>query len=151
MFGTGKTAFDLKTGRGYDIIENEQDLDMLVAMLSGNILGKQKTIDYLREELKKVKDEAYALDEMAKMKEELEEAKADCRRGFPISESEWESIRAWQEKHEVEAHGLDTLDKKIKAGGAIGGTYTYRFIPTSIGTIGICRCGCGEEFEFQSL
>jgi hypothetical protein len=40
----------------------------------------------------------------------------------------------------------------LRAGGAIGGTWTYKFVPTSIGTIGTCICGkCQEEFTFQDL
>ena len=34
-------------------------------------------------------------------------------------------------------------------GGAIGGSYTWKFVPTSIGTFGSVQCSCGEEFSFQ--
>ena len=36
-------------------------------------------------------------------------------------------------------------------GGAIGGTFTYEFIPTSIGTIGTIKCTCGDSFTFEDL
>lgn len=37
-------------------------------------------------------------------------------------------------------------------GGAIGGRYTFEFIPCSIGTIGTIKCGkCGEKFIFREL
>ena len=33
----------------------------------------------------------------------------------------------------------------------VGGKYIYKFVPTSIGTIGKVVCSCGEEFTFQDL
>ena len=52
----------------------------------------------------------------------------------------------------AEKHGLKTSEERLRAGGAIGGTWTYKFVPTSIGTIGTCICGkCQEEFTFQDL
>ena len=39
-----------------------------------------------------------------------------------------------------------------RIGGAIGGRYTFEFIPCTIGTIGTIKCGdCGEKFTFREL
>lgn len=46
----------------------------------------EKRIKYLEEENKKLKDEHYKDSEMQRMKTELEKAKEDLYRGFPISE-----------------------------------------------------------------
>lgn len=126
----------------YDIIENEKDIEQLFDCLRGNILGKEDTIKYLREELQKAKSDAYKDAELAKMKSRYEEMEKDYYRGFPISESEEKAIKKWQIEHE-----------KIHQGGhgAIGGKYTYEFIPTSICTFGVIKCSCGAKFDFQEV
>ena len=70
----------------------------------------------------------------------LETLRADNRRSFKITESESKIIQEWKDKHDIEQHGFDTNDKKLRAGGAIGGRYSYEFYPTSIGTAGVCVC-----------
>lgn len=109
----------------------------------------EKRIKYLEEENKKLKDEHYKDSEMQKMKAELKKAKEDLYRGFPISEKEQEKIREWELKHDAEKHGLKTMEQRLRAGGCCGGRYTYKFIPTSIFTIGIIKCNCGEEYKFK--
>lgn len=137
---TGKSG--TINGKPYSIIENEKDIEQLFDCLRGNILGKENTIEYLREELKEAKSDAYKDAELTKMKSRYEEMKKDYYRGFPISESEEKAIKKWQIEHE----------KNHKGGhGAIGGKYTYEFIPTSIGTVGTIKCSCGEKFTFQEL
>lgn len=108
----------------------------------------EKRIKYLEEENKKLKDEHYKDSEMQRMKTELEKAKEDLYRGFPISKEEEEKIKEWQDKHDAEAHGLKTFKERVHAGGCIGGRYTYEFIPTSIFTVGIIKCSCGEKYKF---
>lgn len=126
----------------YDIIENEKDIEKLFNCLRGNILGKENTIEYLREQLKKAKEDTYKDKELTKIKARYEEMEKDYYRGFPISESEEKAIKKWQTEHEKEHGG---------GHGAIGGKYTYIFTPTSIGTIGTIKCSCGESFDFQEL
>ena len=98
----------------------------------------------------RLKNEHYKDEELSKMKSRLETISKDCYRGFPISEKEHENIREWKNRHE-EAHNCHSLKDKLKYGGCIGGTYTYEFIPTSIGTVGTVRCSCGAEFIFREL
>lgn len=111
----------------------------------------EKRIKYLEEENKKLKDDHYKDSEMQRMKTELEKAKDDLHRGFPISKEEEEKIKEWQDKHDAEKHGLKTMEQRLRAGGCCGGRYTYKFIPTSIGVIGEIICSCGEKFTFQDL
>ena len=96
--------------------------------------------EYLRAEIEKVKAEKYAGEELAKMKVKYEEMRADYFRGFPISEEEQKKIDEWK-------------DKLPKANsGAIGGRFTYEFVPTSIGVIGVIKDSVtGKEFNFQGL
>lgn len=134
---------------------NKELYNMLDA-IKETLEAREDTEKYLREELQRARDEAYASDEMQQMKAELEKVRGDLYRGFGISEEEMEKISKWQEEHEAEVHNLKTLKQRAFAGGAIGGSYTYEFIPTSIGVIGTCKCnrckgGKHGEFEFQSL
>lgn len=113
--------------------------------------GKDRRIKYLEKENKELKDEHYKNSEMQIMKEQLDRMRKDYYRGFPISDKEDDAIKEWCNKHDVEAHGLNTLDKKLKAGGCIGGRYSYKFVPTSIGVSGSIVCSCGASFEFQEI
>lgn len=102
----------------------------------------QETIDYLREEIKKVKEKTYASNELSNMKKKLDIMSADYYRGFPISVSEKAAIDDWISEHEKEHPG---------GHGCSGGKYSYHFLPTGVGTSGVIRCSCGKEFEFQEL
>jgi len=108
-------------------------------------------IEYLQNEVKQLKEEYSKDEEIQKMHQKLNKMSEDLHRGFPISTSEQESIDQWCKEHDEKVHGLNTLDKKLKAGGCIGGRYTYHFVPTSIGTIGTIECSCGASFTFQNL
>ena len=108
-------------------------------------------IIYLTNQNKKLKEEHYKDTELQKMKEELERVRADMYRGFPISAEEEKRIKEWQDKHDAEVHGLKTLKERVRAGGCIGGRYSYEFVSTSIGVIGIVKCNCGAKFTFQDL
>lgn len=75
------------------------------------------------------------------LNEKLAEIQEEVRRGFTITKQETNFITRWQNNHDLDRHNLDTLDKKLRAGGSIGGRYHYEFYPTSIGTSGYCVCG----------
>lgn len=62
---------------------------------------------------------------------------------FTFSAAEQVSLDAWLENHE-KATGHAT-----QYAGAIGGTFTYHFTPTSIGTVMKIECGwCKEVHDF---
>lgn len=109
----------------------------------------ENIIKRLEEENKKLKDDVWKDEELQKMKIELERMRSDYHRGFPITEDEQERINAWKKKHEEEVHGVRNDVPSYKRG--TGGSYSYHFYPTSIGTSGVIRCSCGAEFEFQEI
>lgn len=113
--------------------------------------AQNSRIIYLQNENKRLKEEHYKDEELKRMKENLERVRADMRRGFSISEEEDKRIEEWQKKHDAEVHGLKTLTDRVRAGGCIGGRYTYYFTATSIGVIGTVKCNCGAKFTFQDL
>lgn len=99
--------------------------------------------DYLKKEIEKVKSEKYADEVLLKMRSEYEKMKSDYYRGFPISEEESKKIKEWMNKQ---------IEKNPSTGGAIGGRFSYKFIPTGVGTIGIVIDGITDEtFTFSEI
>ena len=99
--------------------------------------------DYLRKEIEKVKSEKYADEELSRLKSAYDKMKSDYYRGFPISEEEDKNIKEWIKNQQKKNPGI---------GGAAGGRFTYKFIPTGLGTSGtIIDSFTGDEFTFQEL
>lgn len=132
-------------------IMNFSSFEAQLAKVRSQYLALQKAFSSVLEENARLRDEHYKDELVKRYEKKLEEMKADCRRGFPISAQEDSEICAWQKKHEAEVHGLDTLEKRARAQGVSGGRYTYEFTPTTLGVFGCVRCVCGAEFEFQDL
>lgn len=130
---------------------NVYDLDDCLRAIKCRNKNNEDTIEYLRKENKRLKEENYKDDELQKMKTQLEKMKADYWRGFPITENEKKAIEEWKKKHEEEVHGLTTDKMRLRAQGISGGRYSYHFVPTTIGTSGVIRCSCGAEFEFREI
>ena len=103
-------------------------------------------------ENKKLKEKNYKDEELAAMKQEVEEMKKALSRSFLVSEDEWKRINEWKHKHEIEKHGLDTDEKRMNAHGCCGGNWKFVFLPTSLGVIGTVKCEtCGEEYCFAEI
>ena len=84
-------------------------------------------------------------EEILKLKEEIKKIRNENKYGFAITEEEHKVISEWMENHIKEKHNGNNY------AGAIGGNFTYKFVPTSIGTIGEIHCSCGEKFCFAEL
>ena len=84
-------------------------------------------------------------EEIVRLQKQIEQSKETAKNTitFSITPEQVEAIRTWKKEHEAEAHGGSEY------AGAIGGRYTYEFTPTSIGTFGSIRCGCGAKFAFD--
>lgn len=119
--------------------------DSIMDELQRCINHMKKRIEYLEDELKKVQDEKFADETIQKLQEENKTLKEDYYRGFPISEKEDKKIKEWMDKW------MDDHNYGIKNMGAIGGGFTYKFIPTSIGTAGVVIAPNGDEFQFQEI
>ena len=101
MFNTGCCGIDTVSGKTYDIIRTEKDLEQLMILLRGNILSKEKTIEELRAELKHREEEVYRDEEVARLKEQVEQYWEQLRYGFGITKAESEKIYQWQKNHFV--------------------------------------------------
>ena len=141
------SSYNMETGKYTYVYDLEDCLKSIRARNQDN----EDMIKQLREENKKLKEEHYKDNELQQLKTELETFKKNYHNGFPITEKERNKIEDWKNKHAAEAHGIVTLNDKLRSGGAIGGVYSYHFTPTSIGTVGVVRCKCGAEFTFQDL
>lgn len=83
--------------------------------------------------------------ELVKKDEEIKSLRNELANGFGITDEEWEAIHKWQDEHIKEVHNGNSYS------GAIGGRWTFEFIPTSLGDIGTVKCSCGAEYTFREL
>ena len=126
-------------------------IDTFAEDIKDELKRKDMTLKYLELQNRELYDEHYKDHELKQMLDELNKMKDDYYRGFPISEEENKNIKEWIDNHERDVHGCYTLEDKINRGGCCGGTYTYEFVPTSIGTVGTVRCNCGAKYTFQNM
>ncbi|MEY8352502.1 hypothetical protein AALB39_04005 [Lachnospiraceae bacterium 54-53] len=138
---------DMETGEWVQVYDLEKCLKAIRVRNKRN----EDLIEKLKVKIKELQEEYSKDSEIYEMQMKLEKVRSDYYRGFPISESQKIAIDEWCNEHDKTAHGLNTLDKKLRAGGCCGGRYSYHFIPTSIGTSGTIKCHCGAEFEFQKI
>lgn len=122
-------------------------IDDLCLILQEKFNKMNKQINYWQEKYNELKNEKWKDKELQEMEKELNKVKADAARGFSISKEEYDAAIDWMNKHELAKH-YDP-NRYTPRGGAIGGSYTWLFVPTGIGTFGTIRCSCGEEFTFQ--
>ncbi len=133
------------------------------------IAGLDKTLESLRIRYTDMQErEERALEMRKKAEEELEELKAkrkeevrdeyvkeledyiaEQQHSFTISDEKWNEIMKWQKEHVAEKHSYidKNGEKQPKIAGAIGGRFSYTFVPTSIGIFAKCKCTCGEELD----
>ena len=130
------------------IFENTHEL---IKELKTRFDNQESRIKYLEKQNRELQEKNWAKEEYQKMQSQYEAMRKDYYRGFPISEEEKRKIKEWQEKHDIEKHKADTLEKRLKLEGVSGGRFKYIFVPTAIGTSGCIQCSCGEKFYFQDL
>lgn len=116
-------------------------IDELCLALKDKFVRQEEINNMLRTENRKLKEGIWEKEYVKETMEAYNRMKADYYRGFPISEDEWEKLKEWQKQY-------INSDTNI---GAIGGMFTYKFTPTSIGTSGVCIAPNGDEFEFQTI
>ena len=127
------------------VYRNSQNADEAVEAVKYWIDHYKQSWEEALERARKLREEYDKDEEVAQLKKYIETLEKENRTGFPITEEENEKIREWQEQHIKEKHNGNSY------AGAIGGNYTYEFVPTSIGVVGTVKCSCGEEFCFQEI
>lgn len=125
-------------------LSTEEDVDKYLNTLKVNFERKRTLEQKLRDRIKELEDEHYKDKRLQEMKEQLESARADARRGFPISAKEEQAISAWKTEHDTNEHGNPN-----QYHGASGGGYSYEFYPTGIGTFSRCICSSCSNRAFR--
>ena len=116
----------------YDSIEN------ILQSLKEKFFRQEKEIERLRLENAKLKNGIWQEEEMAWLKAEYDRMKEEYHRGFSISKEEKAMINEFINQHKGYY-------------GAIGGGFSYQFIPTSIGIIGTIIASNGDKLVFREL
>lgn len=80
-------------------------------------------------------DEHYKDNELANMKQRMEEAIKAKHNGFPLTAEERQKAYDWQQKHDTTVHNNPEMYH-----GASGGGFEWVFYPTGLGTT--CDCIC---------
>lgn len=116
----------------YDSVEN------ILQALREKFSRQEKEIERLRQENTKLKSGIWKEEEVARLKHEYDRMKEEYYQGFPISKEEKAMIDEFMSQHKGYY-------------GAIGGGFTYQFLPTSIGVSGTIIASNGDELEFREL
>ena len=118
-------------------------------IIANHINEVEEEKEKMRARVREYEENINADTRVIELKEQLTQAREEMYNGFRISNAEREAISKWKDKHDIKVHGLNTSEKKLAAGGAIGGRYHYEFYPTSIGTAGVCVCGRCQRKAWQ--
>lgn len=125
-------------------LNTDEDVEKYLNTLKVNFERKRNLEQQLRNRIQELEDKHYKDKRLQEMKEQLETARADARRGFSISVKESEAIAAWKEEHDTNEHGNPN-----QYHGASGGGYSYEFYPTGIGTFSRCICSSCSNRAFR--
>ena len=109
-------------------------IDELCLILKDKFLRQEEENQRLKEENRKLKEGIWEKEEIARLKAENKRLFDDWKRGFPITERQWEKLQKWKSHYEGRHSG-----------------FIYNFVPTSLGTSGTCIGPDGDAFEFQTI
>lgn len=66
---------------------------------------------------------------------------------FELSEKDLNKINTWLGEHECSARTSNYGIENERYAGAIGGSTTYCFTPTGLGTMVSAKCVCNKVFD----
>ena len=139
------SGLHIKTMKNGEIITARANSMEIIDELKMSIEYKDTYINHLEKELEEAKSETFKDETIKKLQEENKRLKDELYLGFPVTKEEYERVQDWIGKWKAKHHYT------LKDAGSIGGGFTYKFIPTSIGTSGVVVAPNGDEFEFQEI
>lgn len=122
-----------------NVNELEYQSQNIVNDLLKRLRQLELSVENLKKENTELKSEHYKDEQLSNMKDKLNKMEKEYYRGFPISKEEETQINKFKDKYRNKYHG------------AIGGAFTYKFTPTSIGIAGEVIAPNGESFTFKEL
>ena len=123
------------------IIRKEDQTPYIIKNVEDGLKKRDEEIARLREENKRLRDEAYKDSELQMMKSKCEAIQEELNRGFTISEDEESTINLWMASHVVNKH---------KRFNYKNGQFKYEFQEFAEVEIGSVVCiECGESFTFR--
>ena len=150
-----------KVTNGSDMTQFDDDIGNVCQEFCRNVEESVRRVEAanarLQTENEVLKDEHYENKKIQELENEIAKYRSLLGMSFKVDEDKWKAIHTWQKRHLLEHHGYDGSKPY---GGAIGGSWTYEFVPTSIGTAGSCICDvcrrAGKDksiyrFEFREL
>ena len=121
-----------------NVNELEYQSQNIVNDLLKRLRQLELSVENLKKENAELKSEHYKDEQLSNMKDKLNKMEKEYYRGFPITENEETQINKFKDKYR-------------KYYGAIGGAFTYKFTPTSIGVIGEVIAPNSESLVFKDL
>ena len=122
-----------------DVSDLQYESQNIVNDLLKRLRQLELSVENLKKENAKLKSEHYKDEKLQDMLKSLKAMEKEYYRGFPITENEKKQIDNFINKY------------RGKNFGAIGGAFTYKFTPTSIGIAGEVIAPNGESFTFKEL
>lgn len=123
------------------IANKEDQTPYIIKNVEDGLKKRDEEITRLREENKRLRDEAYKDSELQMMKRKMQAMQEDLRRGFPISEDEKSTINLWMDSNVVNKH---------KRFNYKNGQFKYEFQEFAEVEIGSVICTeCGDGFTFR--
>ena len=66
---------------------------------------------------------------------------------FALESAQVSKLSDWLIEHDKSCKFYDDGTTPVSPTGAIGGRLTYEFTPTSLGTVSVVKCACGESIN----
>ena len=121
------------------LVNKENQTPYIIKNVEDGLKKRDEEITRLREENKRLRDEAYKDSELQMMKRKMQAMQEELNRGFPITEDENTKIREWIEKHLTKRHKL-----------IVNGRFKYEFQDFAEVSVGSVVCTeCGESITFR--
>lgn len=121
------------------LVNKENQTPYIIKNVEDGLKKRDEEITRLREENKRLRDEAYKDSELQMMKRKMQAMQEELNRGFPITEDENTKIKEWIEKHLTKRHKL-----------IVNGRFKYEFQDFAEVSVGSVVCTeCGESFTFR--